>query len=387
MNKHLSNIYDPLPLNLTDGEGAILRDNDQNEYIDFFSAYSATSFGHNHPAITKTVNRQTKRLNTTSRAIETQKINEFAQKICNFTEYDQVIPMNSGTEAVETALKAARLWGYRAKEIPENKAEIIVAKNNFHGRTISIISFSTKQHYRDGFGPYTPGFKAVEFGNIEDLREKINNKTCAVLLEPMQGEGGVNVPPDGYLKRVKKECEEKGSLLIIDEIQTGLARSGKKFAYQYDNISPDLLIVGKALGAGVHPVSALVGRKEVMSEFEPGMHGSTYGGNPIGCAIGIKAIELIENNNLAKRSQELGDRLKNELQALDTSTINDVRGKGLWLGVEVNTEEEAHDIVEILCSRGVLSKNTGNVLRLSPPLTIDERHFENGLNILAETLR
>lgn len=382
MNRYLSSIYDPHELAIVDGHGSILTDADDNEYLDFFSAYSATSFGHGHPEIVKAMTEQANRLNATSRAIETEPLNQFARALCEYTGYDQMIPMNSGAEAVETALKAARLYGYRAKDIPEGEAEIIVARNNFHGRTISIISFSTNDHYRRHFGPHTPGFRVVEFGNEQALRDAVTDRTCAVLLEPMQGEGGINVPPDGYLQSVRSICRDNDVLLAMDEIQTGLGRAGKKFAYQYEIDRPDLLIVGKALGAGVHPVSALLGTDRVMNEFEPGMHGSTYGGNPVGCAVGMKAIELLKQEDLPERSRRMGTRLKNELQTLGGSTVRAVRGKGLWLGVDTGSEETAIEAAHELADEGLLTTNTHGVLRLSPPLTISDHHFERGLEVL-----
>lgn len=386
MNRYLSNIYDPHELDIVEGDGAILRGGDGREYIDFFSAYSASSFGHAHPEIVDTVQEQAEHLNTTSRAIETRPLNQFAEKLCTFANFDQAIPMNSGTEAVETALKAARLWGYRSKGISENEAEIITAANNFHGRTISIVSFSTNDHYREPFGPHTPGFRTVEFGDIDDLKNTMTDRTCAVLLEPMQGEGGVIVPPNGYLNDVRQLCADRNVLLAVDEIQTGLARTGKDFAYEYEIDRPDLLIVGKALGAGVHPVSALLGTDRVMDNFEPGMHGSTYGGNPVGCAVGMKALDLIEQKGLANRSYRLGKTLKEALQALESSIINDVRGRGLWLGVELKNETIAEQAACDLADAGVLTTNSHEVLRLSPPLTIDEERLKGGIERLRTVL-
>ena len=366
--------YHPLPVVLSRGKGAWLWDIDGKKYLDMMSAYSAVSHGHGHPRLIKALTDQAQKLCIPSRAFYTDTLAPFLDKLCQITGLDLALPMNTGAEAVETAIKGARRWGYQIKKIPENKAEIIVAGQNFHGRTTTIVSFSSDTDYKKDFGPFTPGFTEVPFGDAAALEAAITPNTCAVLLEPIQGEAGIIVPPKGYLKAVRKLCDKHNVLLMLDEIQSGLGRSGKMFAHQHDGIKPDALILGKALGGGVMPVSAVVGRKDMMALFTPGSHGSTFGGNPLAAAVGLEALRVLEEEKLVERSANLGRLLKDKLAEINSPLITDVRGEGLWVGVEINPEKgSARDIVMALMARGILSKETHEtVIRFAPPFVITE---------------
>lgn len=367
--------YQPLDVVLTKGEGIWVWDVEGNKYMDMLSAYSAVSHGHCNPVIINKIKEQLDELTLTSRAFRNDKLPLFLKKVCEVTDMDMALPMNTGAEAVETALKAARKWGTIVKNIPDEKTEIIVAGNNFHGRTITIISFSTENQYRKGFGPLTPGFNIVEYGNAEEIESKINPNTAAVMLEPIQGEGGIVIPPEGYLKRVKKMCNENNVLLMLDEIQTGLARTGKLFAWEWEDAKPDVLILGKALGGGAYPVSAVAATKEVMDVFNPGDHGSTFGGNPVGATAGIAALEYIIETNLPERVNELGEYFMNKLRTLDNKIIKEIRGKGLLIGVELN--EPCRKYAESLKNKGLLCKETHKtVLRFAPPLIIKKEEID-----------
>jgi len=380
--------YHPIPVVLTQGQGVWLTDIDGRRYLDMMSAYSAVSVGHGHPRILEAMTRQASRLAVPSRAYHTDVLGPFLARLVAVTGLDQALPMNTGAEAVETAIKAARRWGYRRKGIPDGQAEIIVAAGNFHGRTTTIISFSSEPDYRDGFGPFTPGFRAVPFRDAAAVAAAITRNTCAVLIEPIQGEAGIMVPPDGYLRDLRALCDAHGVLLILDEVQSGLGRTGKWFAHQHEGIRPDGLILGKALGGGVYPVSAFIGTRELMSVFTPGSHGSTFGGNALAAAIGLAALEVIEDEGLVERSAELGAYLYERLRAIRSNVVTDVRGRGLWVGVEVDPAAvSARALCEEMAREGVLTKDThGTVLRFAPPLTITREEMDWGLDRIERVL-
>ena len=382
--------YSPLSVVLERGEGVYLWDVDGNKYLDMVSAYSAVSHGHSHPELIKTIQDQAQKLAITSRAFYTEPFANFLESLTKVSGFESVLTMNTGAEAVETAIKAARRWGYFTKGIPENKAEIIVADGNFHGRTTTIVSFSSDSSYKDGFGPFTPGFESAnycgscdcEFINncisIESFERKINKNTCAILVEPIQGEAGIRVPKDGWLKELRRLCTEKNILLILDEIQSGLGRTGKLFAYQHENIIPDGLILGKALGGAMMPISAFLSSKEVMNHFNAGSHGSTFGGNPLASKVATKALELLYEDNLIENSDKLGRYFKSQLQSIDSSIINEVRGKGLWIGMELNESKvNAKDLCLLLLNEGLLCKETHKtVIRFAPPLMITKKEID-----------
>jgi len=373
--------YDPLPIVLTRAEGVWLSDIDGKRYLDMMSAYSAVSMGHGHPRILKVLSEQAAKLAVTSRAYHTDVLGPFLSRLVKLTGLDAALPMNTGAEAVETAIKAARRWGYQVKKIEKDRAEIIVAANNFHGRTTTIIGFSSEEAYRDGFGPFAPGFRAVPFGDAQAVEQAITANTCAVLIEPIQGEAGIIVPPDGYLRDLRAICDKHGILLIVDEVQAGLGRTGRWFAHQHESIKPDGLILGKALGGGVYPVSALVGTRELMSVFTPGSHGSTFGGNALAAAIGLEALNVLEDEGLVERSAELGAYLIEKLRAIRSNVVTDIRGRGLLVGVEINPDVvSARALCDALAREGVLTKDThGTVLRFAPPLTITREEMDWGL--------
>ena len=338
--------YSPLPIVLQKGEGVYLWDVDGNKYLDMMSAYSAVSHGHSHPELVKVLANQAEKLAISSRAFYTEPFGEYIEKLSKLSGFESVLPMNTGAEAVETAIKAARRWGYFTKDIEENSAEIIVADGNFHGRTTTIVGFSSEAEYKKGFGPFADGFVQADYcstncdcskvceKSIQSIKNLINNNTCAVLVEPIQGEGGIITPQDGWLKQLRDLCDENNILLILDEIQSGLGRTGKMFAYEHEGIKPDGLILGKALGGGLLPVSAFLSSKEVMDHFNPGSHGSTFGGNPLAAKVASKALDLLIDDNLVKNSQIMGNYLKTKLQEINLDFIKEVRGKGLWIGVE-----------------------------------------------------
>ena len=350
------------------------------------AAYSAVSHGHANPRILKVLHDQSNKLNVSSRAYCNDQLGPFMEKLCRLSGMDRGLPMNTGAEAVETAIKAARRWGYQHKGIPEGKAEIIVAENNFHGRTTTIISFSTSPKNREGFGPLTPGFIAVPYGDIEAMKAAITPNTAAVMIEPIQGEAGIIIPPEGYLKEIQEICNRENVLFILDEIQSGLGRTGKMFAFQHDNLKPDGLIVGKALGGGVLPVSAFLGKEELMMVFTPGCHGSTFGGNALAAAVAHEALNILEEENLSERSAELGAYLLEELKKIDRPVIKNVRGRGLWIGIDVNTNIiSASDLIRRLMEKGMLTKETHDLtIRVAPPLTITKEEIDYGVGIIKE---
>lgn len=373
--------YDSLPVVLREAKGVWATDTEGRRYLDMMSAYSAVSLGHGHPRILKAIMEQASKLAVTSRAYHTEILGPFLERLVQVTGLDMALPMNTGAEAVETAIKAARRWGYRSKKIAKDRAEIIVAHNNFHGRTTTIVGFSSDESYREGFGPFAGGFTLVPFGDAEAIERAITENTCAVLIEPIQGEAGIVVPPEGYLRSLRAICDRHNVLLILDEVQSGLGRTGRWFAHQHENIKPDGLILGKALGGGVYPVSAFVGTLEVMKVFDPGSHGSTFGGNALAARIGLEALAVIEEEGLVERSAELGDYLQDRLRSMRSNFVKDVRGRGLWVGVEVDPNVvSARAVCDRLLENGVLSKDThGTVLRFAPPLTITREEIDWGM--------
>jgi ornithine--oxo-acid transaminase len=387
-NRYSAHNYEPLPVVLARGEGAHLWDTSGRRYVDMMSAYSAASHGHAHPRILGALAAQAERLAVPSRAYFNDRLGPFLAELCTLTGLDAALPMNTGAEAVETAVKAARRWGYRVKGIARDRAEIIVAAGNFHGRTTTVISFSTEPDYRDGFGPFTPGFRAVPFGDLAAIERAITPETAAVLVEPIQGEAGIIVPPAGYLAGLRRICDAHRVLLILDEVQSGLGRTGAWFAFQHEGIRPDGVILGKALGGGVLPVSVFVARREVMDVFTPGSHGSTFGGNALAAAVGLAALEVIEDEGLVERSAELGAYLYERLRAIRSNVVTDVRGRGLWVGVEVDPAAvSARALCEEMAREGVLTKDThGTVLRFAPPLTITREEMDWGLDRIERVL-
>jgi ornithine--oxo-acid transaminase len=361
--------YRPLDVVIEHAEGVWVYDVEGKRYLDCLASYSAVNQGHCHPKILKAMIEQARRVTLTSRAFRNDQLPLFYQELHDLTGFEMALPMNSGAEAVETAVKAARKWGYKLKGIPDGKAEIIVCANNFHGRTVTIVSFSTDEQYRDGFGPFTPGFKVIPFGDANALREAITPNTCAFLVEPIQGEAGIVFPPAGFLKEAAAICRENRVLLIADEIQSGLGRTGKLFAYMHEGITPDVVIVGKALSGGFYPVSAVLASEEVLGVFNPGDHGSTFGGNPLACAIARSALRVLVAENLIQRSADLGDYFLTKLKTLKSPHIREVRGKGLWIGIELDVP--ARPYCEALKELGILCKETHErVIRIAPPLVI-----------------
>ena len=370
--------YHPLDVVLERGEGIWVWDVEGNKYLDFLSAYSAVNQGHSHPRILQAMVEQASKLPLTSRAFYNNRLPAFAQKLCTMSGYDKMLPMNSGAEAVETALKLARKWGYEVKGVPDNHAEIIAFTGNFAGRTISLISFSPSAKYKKHFGPLTPGFKLATYGDIASLEAQITEHTVALIIEPIQGEGGVIVPPEGYLKKVRDLCTEHNILMIADEIQTGLGRTGQLFASDWDDVRPDMITVGKALSGGFYPVSAVLADAPLMDLFRPGDHGSTFGGNPLGAAVATAALTVLEDENLIANAREMGAYLMGCLQRIESPHIKAVRGKGLLIGVELDEAAGgARRFCEALKGVGLLCKEThGTVIRFAPPLTITQADID-----------
>jgi ornithine--oxo-acid transaminase len=381
--------YKPLPVVLERGEGAWVWDVDGRKYLDMLAAYSALNQGHRHPAILAAVREQMDRITLTSRAFHNDQMGPFLQELCQATGFEKVLPMNTGAEAVETAIKMVRKWGYEVKGVPEGKAEIIVLDGNFHGRTTTIVGFSSEEQYKKGFGPFDGGFKIVPYGDAEALRAAITPHTVGFLMEPLQGEGGVIVPPDGYLKATREICTEQNVLYMADEIQTGLGRTGRMFCCDWEGVRPDVLIVGKALGGGVYPVSAVLADAEYMDVFHPGDHGSTFGGNPLGAAVGRASLRVILEERLPERSAELGAWFMDELRKVDSPHVDHVRGRGLMIGVVIRTSSgPARPFCEALMDRGILAKETHHqVIRLAPPLTILKSELEGALEDIGPVLR
>lgn len=376
--KYGANNYHPLDVVLTRGEGVWVWDVEGNKYLDFLSAYSAVNQGHCHPRIVQTINDQSRRLTLTSRAFRNDKLGIFYKKLSEISGFPKVLPMNSGAEAVETAIKAVRKWGYTVKGIPRDQAEIIVCADNFAGRTTTIISFSTEEQYKDGFGPLTPGFKIIPYGDASALEQAITPNTAAFLVEPIQGEGGINIPPKGYLKQAEEICRANNVMLIVDEIQTGLGRTGKMFDHLYEDVNPDGMTVGKALSGGFYPVSAFLSTEEVMGVFNPGDHGSTFGGNPLAAAIATTALDVLVEEKLDERSAEMGEYLMGKLKTIDSPHIKEVRGRGLFIGIELKEEAGgARRFCEAMKDEGLLAKETHeNVIRFAPPLVITREDID-----------
>ena len=374
-NQYGAHNYHPLDVVIERADGVWVYDVAGRRYLDCLAAYSAVNQGHCHPKILRTLTEQAEKVTLTSRAFRNEQLPLLYQDLHNLTGFDCALPMNSGAEAVETALKTARKWGYKIKGIPDGQAEIIVCANNFHGRTISIVSFSTDEQYRDGFGPFTPGFKVIPFGDARALRDAITPNTCAFLVEPIQGEAGIVIPPAGFLKEVAEICKQNHVLLMLDEIQSGLGRTGKLFAYMHEDITPDVLIVGKALAGGFYPVSAVLASREILGVFRPGDHGSTFGGNPLGCAVARTALRVLIEEKLVERSAELGAYFLGLLQTLNSPHLKEVRGRGLWIGMELDVP--ARPYCEALKEAGILCKETHDrVIRIAPPLVITRQEID-----------
>ncbi|HUX92531.1 MAG TPA: ornithine--oxo-acid transaminase [Ignavibacteriaceae bacterium] len=381
--------YHPLDVVITKAQGVWVYDVEGKKYLDCLAAYSAVNQGHCHPRILKALQNQAEKVTLTSRAFRNDQLPLLYKELCELTGYEKVLPMNSGAEAVETALKAARKWGYKVKGIKKDAAEIIVCENNFAGRTISIISFSSTEQYKDGFGPITPGFKIIPYGDSAALEKAITANTAAFIVEPIQGEGGVIVPPDGYLKKAFDICKKNNVLFIADEIQSGFGRSGKLFAYQYENIKPDVVIIGKALSGGFYPVSAVLSNNEVLGVFNPGDHGSTFGGNPLAAAIARESIKVLVEENLIENSFNLGEYFRERLRGIKSKHVKEIRGKGLFIGVELYPEAKgARRFCEALMTKGVLCKEThDDVIRFAPPLVITKEEIDWAMEYIDEVLK
>ncbi len=381
--------YHPLDVVITRAEGCWVWDVDGRKYLDFLAAYSAVNQGHCHPKIVQALVEQSGRVALTSRAFRNDRLGEFYRAICELTDFPKVLPMNTGAEAVETAIKAARKWAYTVKGVPADQAEILVFRNNFHGRTTTIVGFSTEEQTSSGFGPFTPGFTILPYGDAEAVAAAMNERVCAVLVEPIQGEGGIIIPPDGYLRRLREITSQHNALLMLDEIQSGLGRTGKMFAYEHEEgARPDVLIVGKALSGGLYPVSAILATEEVMGVFHPGDHGSTYGGNPVAAAVGTAALRVLVEEKLADRSAELGAYFIEELRRIDSPHIKEVRGRGLWIGIELHPEAGgARRFCEALQAEGMLCKETHkHVIRMAPPLVIEKHEIDWALERIEKVL-
>jgi ornithine--oxo-acid transaminase len=378
--------YHPLDVVIRKGKGVWVYDVEGKKYLDCLSAYSALNQGHCHPKILKALVEQGKRVTLTSRAFRNDQLPMFYKSLHDLTGYEMSLPMNSGAEAVETAIKAARKWAYTVKGVPKHLAEIICCTGNFHGRTTTIVGFSTEQQYRDGFGPFTPGFRIVKYGDIDDLRKNISSNTAAFLVEPIQGEAGIVMPPEGYLRDAARLCEENNVLLIADEIQTGLGRCGKLFAFEYEGIRPDAVIIGKALGGGFYPVSAVLANKEILGVFNPGDHGSTFGGNPLAAAVAVASLDVIVKEKLIDRSFEIGEYFMKKLRTIESPHIKQIRGRGLLIGLVLDTK--ARPYCEALAKKGVLCKETHeNVIRFAPPLIITKKEIDWVCAKIAETMK
>ncbi len=384
---HSAHNYRPLPVVIASAEGAWVTDVDGRRYLDMLAAYSAINFGHRHPRLIAVAQRQLERVTLVSRAFQHDQFGPFCAELAAMAGMEMVLPMNTGAEAVETAIKTARKWGYEVKGVPADEAVIIAFDGNFHGRTTTIISFSTDQEARDSYGPYTPGFRIVPYGDAQALAAAMDDRVVGVLVEPIQGEAGVIVPPAGFLTRVRELCTHWGALMIADEIQSGLGRTGTTFACEHDDVVPDMYVLGKALGGGIVPVSAVVSSAAVLGVFKPGQHGSTFGGNPLGCAIAREVIAMLSTGEFQERSAKLGTHMHDRLAALPASAVRDVRGRGLWAGVEF-TALSGRDVSERLMAAGVLAKDThGTTIRLAPPLMISQDDLDWAIDQLDAIIR
>jgi len=380
--------YHPLPVVVASAEGAWVTDVEGKRYLDCLAGYSALNFGHGHPDLLAAAHTQLDRVTLTSRAFHSDQLGPFCAELADLAGMDLVLPMNTGAEAVESAVKVSRMWGYRVKGVPDGQATIVVADGNFHGRTTTIVSFSTDPQARDEFGPYTPGFRVVPYGDADALAEAIDDTTVAVLLEPIQGEAGVLVPPPGYLSAARVLCSERNVLLVLDEIQSGLGRTGETFAAMYEGVKPDLMTLGKALGGGIVPVSAVVGRQDVLGVLRPGEHGSTFGGNPLACAVGREVVRLLGTGVYQQRALDLGEVLHSRLQTLVGRGLLAVRGRGLWAGIDIEPSlASGREVCERLMARGVLAKDThGSTIRLAPPLVVAQADLEWAVDQLEAVL-
>ena len=387
--KYGAHNYHPLDVVLAKGDGVWVWDVQGRKYLDFLAAYSAVNQGHGHKRIRDAMFSQAERLTLTSRAFRNDQLGSLYKQVNEMTGYDKMLPMNTGAEAVETAIKAARKWGYHHKNIAKDQAEILVFTGNFHGRTTTIVGFSDEDQYKEGFGPFTPGFKLVGYGNIDALRAAITENTVGVLIEPIQGESGIIIPPDGYLKQIADECEKHKMLFIADEIQSGLGRTGRMFAFEHENVRPHIVIIGKALSGGFYPVSAILADDEVMDVFRPGDHGSTYGGNPLACAVAAEALNVLVDEKLVENSETLGNYFIERLQAIDNAYIKEVRGKGLWIGLELTEAAGgARRFCEALEAKGLLCKETHETtIRFAPPLCITREELDWALERVEEMFR
>jgi ornithine--oxo-acid transaminase len=383
--RHSAHNYHPLPIVIAEAEGAWVTDVEGNRYLDMLAAYSAVNFGHRHPRLVAAARRQLDRVTLVSRAFEHDQFGPFVAALAELSGKDMVLPMNSGAEAVETALKTARKWGYEVQGVPADRANIITFDGNFHGRTTTIVSFSTDPEARNSYGPFTPGFRTVPYGDAAALRAAVDEDTVGVLIEPIQGEAGVNVPPSGFLRAVRDLCTDAGALMMADEIQSGLGLTGTTFAVEHENVVPDVYILGKALGGGIVPISAVVADEDVLGVFKPGQHGSTFGGNPFACAIAREVIAMLATGEFQERSRTLGAHLHERLGALPADRVREVRGRGLWAGVELNGK--ARPVSEKLMDRGVLAKETHETtLRLAPPLVVTQDDLDWALDHLDAVL-
>ena len=388
-DKYGAHKYKPLSVVISEGKGVWVWDVEGKKYLDCLSAYSAVNQGHCHPHIVKAMVDQAQKIALTSRAFRNDKLGLLYKKLVDLTGYERVLPMNSGAEAVESAIKVARKWAYVTKGVPKYEAEIIVAAGNFHGRTVTIVSFSTEDFYREAFGPFTPGFKIVTYGDIEEMKAAITPNTAAVMLEPIQGENGVVLPPDGYLKAVADLCKENNVLFIADEIQTGLCRTGKWFASQHEGVRPDVTVIGKALSGGMYPVSAVLADDAVLGLFLPGEHGSTFGGSPLAAAVAVAALEVLDEEHLADRATELGNYFMSKLREIEAPMVKEIRGRGLLIGVELRPEAGgARRYCEMLQKAGILAKEThDHVIRFAPPLIIEKETLDWAIEVIADVLK
>mgnify|MGYP000960782498 FL=1 len=388
-DKYGAHNYKPLSVVISEGKGVWVWDVEGKKYLDCLSAYSAVNQGHCHPHIVKAMVDQAQKIALTSRAFRNDKLGLLYKKLVDLTGYERVLPMNSGAEAVESAIKVARKWAYVTKGVPKYEAEIIVAAGNFHGRTVTIVSFSTEDFYREAFGPFTPGFKIVTYGDIEEMKAAITPNTAAVMLEPIQGENGVVLPPDGYLKAVADLCKENNVLFIADEIQTGLCRTGKWFASQHEGVRPDVTVIGKALSGGMYPVSAVLADDAVLGLFLPGEHGSTFGGSPLAAAVAVAALEVLDEEHLADRATELGNYFMSKLREIEAPMVKEIRGRGLLIGVELRPEAGgARRYCEMLQEAGILAKEThDHVIRFAPPLIIEKETLDWAIEVIADVLK
>lgn len=384
-DQYSSNNYSPLKLALTKGRGAKVWDVEDNSYIDCISGFSVVNQGHCHPKIIKAFQEQSEKITMVSRALYSDNLGKWEEKICSLANKEKVLPMNTGTEAIETAIKIARKWGSDVKGIAENQGEIIAMNGNFHGRTLGALSLSSQESYKKGFGPLLDNMQYMDFGDITRLKSLINENTTAIVLEPIQGEGGVNVPPDYFIQEVRNLCDEHNVLFIADEIQVGLGRTGKMFAMEWEGVEPDIYLLGKSLGGGLYPISAVLANDDVMKVLTPGTHGSTFGGNPLACAVSIAALDVLIDENLIERSAEQGQKLLNHLQLIDSNIIKDVRGRGLFIGIELT--EAAQSYCQQMIEQGVLCKETqGNIIRLAPPLVIEDEEIDKVIKVITEVL-